>query len=198
MRAEEWFEQRLSMAEITLAGARKPAFGRYLRERELFRVGAALTACLTMAVFLWGTTNLPVRAAVAGAQMPGLKLFASPSAAPSPVSTPRVSAAGVVAPLIAAPSTAPEPAPAWEAIAAPSSAAVAPSASARPAPTTAPSVAPKATPTAEHKDAGYAVQQGDTLFSIARHYGVPVQTLASANKLTEASVLHVGETLRVP
>ena len=44
----------------------------------------------------------------------------------------------------------------------------------------------------------YKVAKGDTLFSIARSYGVSVDALRKANKLAASSVLKCGEKLELP
>jgi membrane-bound lytic murein transglycosylase D len=44
----------------------------------------------------------------------------------------------------------------------------------------------------------YTVQSGDTLWSIARRYGVRVEDLANANELGVQSVLRTGTVLKVP
>jgi lipoprotein NlpD len=54
-----------------------------------------------------------------------------------------------------------------------------------------------ATATREAKDGVYTVQRGDTLYSIAMDFGVDVRELARWNGLPDASVLRVGQTLRV-
>jgi lipoprotein NlpD len=54
-----------------------------------------------------------------------------------------------------------------------------------------------ATATREAKDGVYTVQRGDTLYSIAMAFGVDVRELARWNGLPDASVLRVGQTLRV-
>ncbi len=45
------------------------------------------------------------------------------------------------------------------------------------------------------QDTPYNVQQGDTLWSIARRYGVHVSEILTWNKLPEGHILHPGETL---
>ena len=44
----------------------------------------------------------------------------------------------------------------------------------------------------------YVVKEGDTLFSIARQYGVTVDSLAQANNISDPSTLYVGQELVVP
>ena len=46
----------------------------------------------------------------------------------------------------------------------------------------------------------YTVQQGDTLYSIARHYGVSWQALWEANKnvLSSPEMIRAGQKLRIP
>lgn len=44
----------------------------------------------------------------------------------------------------------------------------------------------------------YTVQKGDTLWSISRRLGVPLQDLLKANGLRETSVLQIGQILRIP
>jgi murein DD-endopeptidase MepM/ murein hydrolase activator NlpD len=49
-----------------------------------------------------------------------------------------------------------------------------------------------------HHRVYHQVQRGQTLWSIARVYGVNVQLLARANRLSDADVLHVGQRLYIP
>lgn len=44
----------------------------------------------------------------------------------------------------------------------------------------------------------YVVKKGDTLYSIARAYGLSVQQLMTANKLTNANVIKIGQVLTIP
>ncbi len=44
----------------------------------------------------------------------------------------------------------------------------------------------------------YRVQRGDTLWAIAREYGIDVETLARANRVSNASKLRVGQRLVIP
>lgn len=52
-------------------------------------------------------------------------------------------------------------------------------------------------PAREARDGVYTVQRGDTLYSIAMAFGVDVRELARWNELPDASVLRVGQLLRV-
>ena len=47
-------------------------------------------------------------------------------------------------------------------------------------------------------DAKYVVQKGDTLWSLARRYGVDPQELAQANNMTLNQILREGITLKIP
>jgi len=42
------------------------------------------------------------------------------------------------------------------------------------------------------------VRPGENLYRISLHYGVPVASLARANRLGDAAALEVGQTLRIP
>ena len=44
----------------------------------------------------------------------------------------------------------------------------------------------------------YTVQQGDTLFSIARQFGVSVDTLIEINDIANPDVIFVDDTLTIP
>lgn len=63
-----------------------------------------------------------------------------------------------------------------------------------PQPTTQP---PSATPTPQSGYITYVVQQGDTLYSIARRYGTTVEAIKAANGLPDNNI-HVGQQLRIP
>ncbi|WP_372680776.1 LysM peptidoglycan-binding domain-containing protein [Desulfosarcina sp.] len=63
------------------------------------------------------------------------------------------------------------------------------------APQAAPVKKPPAKRTATVKT--HTVAAGDTLFSISRRYNLSVEKLRSINKLTEKTVIHVGQTLTV-
>ncbi len=55
---------------------------------------------------------------------------------------------------------------------------------------------PAATPR-EARDGVYTVQRGDTLYSIATAFGLDVRDVARWNELPDASVLRVGQSIRV-
>src|SRR5262249_51860893 len=55
-----------------------------------------------------------------------------------------------------------------------------------------------ATDNVERFSTYHEVKQGQTLWSIARAYGVDVQTLARVNKLSDITVLYAGQKLYVP
>lgn len=57
---------------------------------------------------------------------------------------------------------------------------------------------PHALPTQRQNADEYTVQSGDTLGSIAQQYGVSVEALMSANKLSDANTLEIGQALTVP
>lgn len=44
----------------------------------------------------------------------------------------------------------------------------------------------------------YTVQSGDTLFTIARRFGVPLDTLVTINQIADPSVISVGQVLLIP
>lgn len=44
----------------------------------------------------------------------------------------------------------------------------------------------------------HVVRPGDTLWSIARRYGVPVQAIAEANRLADPDALRLGQALTIP
>ena len=55
------------------------------------------------------------------------------------------------------------------------------------------------TPATVRADPGwYVVRSGDTLYSIARRYGVSVYSIASANCLANPNYIRVGQVLRIP
>lgn len=63
-----------------------------------------------------------------------------------------------------------------------------------PAPTATPTPEPTATPT----QVVHVVQVGETLFEIAREYGVSVETLIAANNITDRGLVQVGQELAIP
>lgn len=52
--------------------------------------------------------------------------------------------------------------------------------------------------TAADRPSRYRVQAGDTLFSLARRFGVSPQALADANNMTFQSILRNGQTISIP
>ncbi len=58
-----------------------------------------------------------------------------------------------------------------------------------------PSPAPAPVPSA---DGVYAVQSGDTMFHIARRFGVSVDALTAVNGITNPSFIRVGQLLKIP
>jgi len=44
----------------------------------------------------------------------------------------------------------------------------------------------------------YVVRRGDTLYSIARHFGVSLATLARVNHIANPSLIYVGQRLTIP
>lgn len=44
----------------------------------------------------------------------------------------------------------------------------------------------------------HTVRLGDTLYAISRRYGVPIQKIATANKLTNPNLIRVGQVLIIP
>lgn len=44
----------------------------------------------------------------------------------------------------------------------------------------------------------YVVRPGDSLYTIASRYGVPVQLLAQINGLSNTDIVYVGQALQIP
>ena len=44
----------------------------------------------------------------------------------------------------------------------------------------------------------YTIQAGDTLTAIARHFGVSVASIASANGIDDSDYIQTGQTLTIP
>ena len=71
------------------------------------------------------------------------------------------------------------------------------------APETAPDPAPDAAATATAEPAAsearqYTVVAGDTMYGVARRFGVAVQALLAANSLTNPNLIQIGQVLTVP
>ena len=64
-------------------------------------------------------------------------------------------------------------------------------------PTQPPTQPPPATPTPQPEYIIHVVQRGDTLYSIARRYGITVEAIKAANGLTSNDI-YVGQQLRIP
>ncbi len=47
-------------------------------------------------------------------------------------------------------------------------------------------------------DSVYVVQRGDTLYSIARRYGVSMWEIARVNGIADVNRIRVGQVLRIP
>lgn len=62
---------------------------------------------------------------------------------------------------------------------------------------TTPPVTPT-TPTTPSAETKYTVKAGDTLYRIAKLYGVTVQQLAAANKIANINLIFVGQVLTIP
>src|SRR5262249_11422673 len=60
-----------------------------------------------------------------------------------------------------------------------------------------PGTAPQAVP-AKSSPGTYTVQSGDTLIGIANQYGLSVDQLMAANKLTDPSLVRIGQVLKIP
>ncbi|MFH1475065.1 MAG: LysM peptidoglycan-binding domain-containing protein, partial [Chloroflexota bacterium] len=163
-------------ASGTTRGGRRRPPGRAGRWRRLVAVvlaGAVLVGALWLAspgVVDW-MRNLGTGA---GAASPSAPIVSpAPIATPSPGATPTAPPAATASSVPGATST-------------PSPATPAPSA------TTVRSAAPAATPLV------HVVVWGETLFAIAAKYGVPMESIAKANGLTDPGLIHPGQHLVIP
>jgi LysM repeat protein len=67
-----------------------------------------------------------------------------------------------------------------------------------PAPTDKPLPSTTAAAPAQKQNPSYTVRKGDTLERIARKTGVSVKTLSQLNRLTASTLIHPGQTLKLP
>ncbi|MFK7792575.1 MAG: peptidoglycan DD-metalloendopeptidase family protein [Devosiaceae bacterium] len=71
---------------------------------------------------------------------------------------------------------------------------------------TAPQALPAALPTQSSREAGWSgvggtrvqVQQGETLFSMSRRYGIPVDVLQRVNNISDPSSIRMGQQITIP
>jgi LysM repeat protein len=110
----------------------------------------------------------------------------SPSASPSASATPKPSVS-------ASPTASATPKPTTTATPKPTVSAT-PTPTASPRPTV--SATPSPTPTV--KPATYTVVSGDTLIRIATRFGVTLTALMTANKITDANNIRIGQVLQIP
>lgn len=61
-----------------------------------------------------------------------------------------------------------------------------------------PTSAPEAAPAAAASNASHTVAKGDSLWSIAKKYGITVDELAAANQLAKSATLRLGQQIVVP
>ena len=110
----------------------------------------------------------------------------SPSASPSASATPKPSVS-------ASPTASATPKPT-------TTATPKPTVSATPTPTASPrpTVSPTPSPTPTVKPTTYTVVSGDTLTRIATRFGVTLTALMTANKITDANNIRIGQVLQIP
>lgn len=70
--------------------------------------------------------------------------------------------------------------------------------SATPSRTATPPPTPTPTPTFPHSEVTHTVQDGDTLYDIAQLYGVTVEAIVAANRLTDPTAISIGQVLIIP
>ncbi|MEM7331015.1 MAG: LysM peptidoglycan-binding domain-containing protein [Chloroflexota bacterium] len=68
-----------------------------------------------------------------------------------------------------------------------------------PAPNTQPQVVPIPAPqVSAYEYSSYIVAPGDTIYGIARKFGIPVQSIISANQISNPNLIHTGLVLQIP
>ncbi len=161
-------------------------------DHTLAKVGIFFCLGITFLAFVFAMRALPFSHMTAPAPLTQLGQVISPaktapsaaarSAAPAPTPVPTVAATPI--PVVTV-DTAPP-------------AAIAPSAPASVSPRPQ-ATAVKATPTPVAEDKSYTVQSGDTIYSVARHYGISPAALAASNGLSPTTgLLKVGQPLKIP
>jgi LysM repeat protein len=97
------------------------------------------------------------------------------------------------------PNVAPVPTPTPTASASPKpSASASPSATPKPSASASPSPTPSSSASATAKPKTYTVKSGDRLSVIAKKFGVTTTALMTANKITNANLIKIGQVLVIP
>ena len=117
------------------------------------------------------------------------------------VKAPTVLGGTVIGPDTPTPTATPTPTPAATPSATPTKSptpTASPTKSPTPTPTATKSPTPTPTPTATTKPSTYTVVSGDTLTKIANRFGVTLTALMTANKITNANSIQLGQKLVIP
>jgi LysM repeat protein len=125
---------------------------------------------------------------VVGAKAPAVLggIVIGPATVPTPTATPKPGPTVTSSPTVT-------PTPTKSPTASPK-----PTTSPTPTPTATPTKSPTPTPTATVKPTSYVVAAGDTLTKIALKFGVTQTALMTANKITNANSIQVGQKLVIP